>query len=329
MAAGGTGLRLAPPPGIERDASKLRWGVVSTIKAPLPAIARFAAWHLECGAARITIHLDDPDPETSGFLAAHPALRVIDCTENYWKGKPQKARKTHQLRQAFNATRIYRRSDDLDWLAHLDVDEFLLSERPLATLLAEAPDDAAFVRLAPVEQLQTEQGPSLFKRTAKQAGQPKSVLEELYPTFGAHLPGGFIGYTGGKNIVRCGLDGVRMGIHSLTMKGTRVTNGAAIAAEIGHAHAPDLASFLAHVRFRMEHGSYRDLDNGNRALHGILQILKDDGPAGLERLYTEVNLARPELVAGLDGYGMLVRREMGLDALVTRHFGPLPQADAA
>jgi len=37
----------------------MKWGIVSTIKAPLEEIERFAAHHLELGADRLILYLDD------------------------------------------------------------------------------------------------------------------------------------------------------------------------------------------------------------------------------------------------------------------------------
>jgi hypothetical protein len=99
---------------------------------------------------------------------------------------PEKTLKTHQLRQAYNASRSYRVSA-MDWLVHIDVDEFLLCKTPLTERLASAQHDAAFVRIHPAEMMASDtdsfNGTAYFKRTRKHAKQRKSVLETLYPTF--------------------------------------------------------------------------------------------------------------------------------------------------
>lgn len=327
MAKAGPVERRLPPEAVETDPALLRWGVVSTIKAPLPDIMRFAAWHLEAGAARITIYLDAPNDHVATTLSEHPQIEVIRCDDAYWQGKPRKARETHQLRQAFNASRSYRMANGLHWLAHLDVDEFLLCPTSLAAQLAAAPPDCAFVRLSPVEMLSGPDGDTaFFKRTPKAAGRNPGVLETLFPNFGPHLPQGFVSYTGGKNIVRTGLGRLRLGIHSTKDQGAKLTNGARIDAVIGHAHAPDLETFLRHMEFRLTRGSYRNLPNGNRALHGILQLLAaEEGSDGIRLFYEEVCCARPELLRGLRDAGMLVEHKMDHEALVAKHFGGLAE----
>jgi len=103
-------------------------------QSTLEQIQHFAAHHLDLGADQISIYPDDP---TSGLVAGlqHPKITVIVCDAAYWANKPAKAQGTHQRRQALNATQSYRRSK-LDWVAHLDVDEFLWSPLPPADMLA-------------------------------------------------------------------------------------------------------------------------------------------------------------------------------------------------
>ena len=324
----GTVERRLPVKAVVTDPKALRWGVVSTVKAPLEQIQAFAAWHLEAGAAALVIYLDTPDPDTAAKLNAHQKITAIQCDDTYWQEKPDKARKTHQLRQAFNASRTYRKARDLHWLAHLDVDEFLLSDGNFAQELAEAPADCAFLRLSPAEMLSTAAPTTrYFKRTPGAAGQSDDVLATLFPTFGAHLPHGFISYAGGKNIVRTGLGKLRLGIHQTLVAGARITNGVTGRALIGHAHAPDFETFQIHLKFRMSRGSYRNLPNGNKALHGLLQLLEtEEGPQGLRRFYAEVCTARPELLDGLRAHGMLEQRDMNLEALVAKHFGKMTGA---
>jgi hypothetical protein len=128
------------------------WGVVSTIKAPARDILSFAAYHLELGAHRVIVYLDDENPAAFKVLKAHPKCRVIECDDAYWKrrkGRPEK----HQARQTANATRCYRRGPGVDWLAHIDLDEFLWPQSPLTAQLAMLDDTVISARIRPVEAL--------------------------------------------------------------------------------------------------------------------------------------------------------------------------------
>lgn len=321
-----------PPGNVMTDPDRLRWGTVSTIRAPLRDIARFAAWHLDLGAAEINVFLDESAPETVAFLAPHPAIRITVCDDAYWRNKPEKARRTHQLRQAFNATSCYRDSS-ADWLAHIDVDEFLLSPHPLAGLLAGVAADTAFVSVAPAEMLAQPDpwnGPVHFKLTRREVGHPRAVLEDIYPEFGAHVPEGFLSYTGAKNIARTGLPDIRFGVHAVLHKGRPVANGTALAsAHVGHAHAPSWEVFQRHMAFRLTKGSYRKKNPETVELKDVLDLLvAEEGPAGLHRFFTTVNTAGPDLLDRLATHDMLLVARLDLDERVARRFGNLPDGES-
>lgn len=320
-----------PTASIPTNPETLKWGIVSTIKAPIGAVAQFAAWHLDAGADHIHIHLDVPDEGLANRLA-HPKIRFTQCTNGYWENAPEKSRQTHQMRQAYNASRSYQNSH-LDWLMHIDVDEFLLSYMPLSNHLAQAQPDSAFVRLHPVEMMaRVDSAPrqsTYFKRTRKHVKQPKSILETIYPTYGAHVPEGFISYSGGKNMVRTGIPDVRLGIHATLHKGLKLSNGAStIDIAIGHAHAPTWDKFKRHLEFRMAKGSYRQRKSNNNQLSNILQLIsqENDGKE-LRAFFNEMCLATPERLDLLRAHGMLLEWRMDLNEKVERHFGKLEEQE--
>ncbi|MCT4370622.1 glycosyltransferase family 2 protein [Yangia mangrovi] len=320
----------APVPAGHRGLTSetLRWGLTSTIRAPLPEIARFAAHHLELGAAVLQIHLDAPDPEAEAFLTRHPAIRVTRCDVAYWQASGRARPEAHQVRQAYNATQSLRDGLGVQWLGHLDVDEFLLPQRPLSELLAEVPLAAAFARIAPVEALAPEQGlPQRFKTTHKHAGQPKAVLQEIYPTFGAHLYGGFLSHTSGKVFARTGIPETRLGIHTLKYRGVDAVNRHRLGEIwLAHLHARSWEQFRGHLDFRRTLGSYRKSSErpemGQAELIGFL--MEKEGDAGLRALFDEVCADTPALRDRLRAHGMLLEHPFDPDAAVTRVFGALP-----
>ena len=91
-----------------REVDGQRWGLVSTIRAPLPVIARFAAHHLELGAQALHIYLDAPEAETAAFLERHPRIHVTRCDDAWWQATGKPRPEAHQLRQAHIATRCLR-----------------------------------------------------------------------------------------------------------------------------------------------------------------------------------------------------------------------------
>lgn len=308
---------LPVPQPVQTDPDHLRWGIVSTIKAPLEQVARFAAHHLDLGADRLHLYLDAPDAAIAERLA-HPHIKFVQCDAKYWVGRPEKLRESHQLRQAFNATRSYRRST-LDWLAHIDVDEFVLAPGPMATLLAGADPDATHVVLSPLEMLDHPGPENHFKRSGSRA-----ALDRIYPTYGEHVPGGFIGTQSPKNIARTGLPDVRLGIHALRHKGKSVNSGTKIPRlELGHAHAPDWDTFQHHIAYRLVKGSYRNRKGRYNPLGGLIKMLLEDGEDALRHFHTEMSVASPERLDLLRAHDMLVTATLDLDAKVARHFGKL------
>ncbi|WP_146588991.1 glycosyltransferase family 2 protein [Puniceibacterium confluentis] len=324
---------IAPVPAgrLRLAAGDLRWGLVSTIKAPPRQIARFAAHHLELGAQALHIFLDEPDPEVAAYLKRHPRIQVTQCDTAYWQSAGRARMESHQLRQAFNATRTLRAvTADLDWIGHIDVDELLLAETAITSALARIPPAVAVARLTPAELLASDAAadrPEHFKLTHKAAGVPKASLQDVYPTFGLHLYGGFLSHTTGKVFARTGIPDTRLGIHTLKYKGADATNRAPLSQVfLGHLHAPSWGHFRDHFEFRRTRGSYRPrTESGRLDLSDILAFLADtEGEAGLRTLFDEVALDTPDLRARLTARGMLLTHPLDPDAAVLRVFGALP-----
>lgn len=311
---------------VETDPAALRWGTVTTALAPLPDLARFAAWHLQLGAARVTLCLDDADGAKGEWLARHPAVEVILCDAAHWQRLGRRP-KAHQIRQVANAGHVYAGSD-LHWLAQIDVDEFILPDAPLATSLAAVDPGTAVLTLPSVERLAATDptAPARFKTTARMAGRDSSVLTEIYPTYGAHLRGGYISHLEGKYLVRTGLRDVRLAIHHPLSHGAAVANSLPLdGVRLGHAHAASWEVFRDKMRFRLDRGSYRKKEAEDFRLADVLAYLEEsEGESGLRHFYEEVCTARPALIAALEARGMLITREMDLDAAVLAEFGDLP-----
>jgi hypothetical protein len=319
----------APPHHADLTAETLRWGLVSTIKAPLPQIARFAAHHIEMGADALHIFLDDPDADTAAFLARHPKITVTQCDETYWRAQRRDRMAAHQQRQAFNSTRTLQSvGPDLHWLGHIDVDEFLISETPLDQALARIAPHTCMVRIPPAEALAPETGPvQHLKLSHAQAKVPKAQLQEIYPTFGLHLHGGFLSHTAGKIFARAGIPDTRMGIHALKYHGQDVTNTVKPAGlYLAHFHAPSWDHFRAHLEFRRRQGSYsRVSERPEMGQAELFQFLaEEEGDEGLKAFFHEVCADTPELRQALDQRGMLLRHRFDFDGAVSRVFGQMP-----
>ena len=304
-----------------------RWGIVSTIKAPKAEILDFAAYHLELGAQRLYIHLDDPDPDTLATLKAHPKIRVFACDAAYWRKQGVKRPAKHQARQTFNATRIYRRPAEVDWLIHMDVDEFLWPEGRVDQRLGALPATTLCARVRPFEALAGDG--TQFKGFIPAGPAREAVVERLYPRFGAFVKGGFLSHLAGKLFVRTGLGDLTVKIHNI-FRGEEM-NPAEVELEairLLHCHAKSWEQWMSAFRYRLEHGSYRAelaparaRDKGGLTLHEVLSTIhRAEGDAGLRAFYDELCADTPRLRAALQAEGLLYTCDLGLGEKTRKQF---------
>lgn len=310
----------------------LRWGIVSTIKAPLEQIQRFAAWHLEQGAHRLYLYLDDGARDLCDALNQHPKIRATATDDTYWakrKGRPEK----HQQRQSLNARHANNRRVEVDWLAHIDVDEFLIPSRPIDQVLADLPANALCARTRPIEALApVDDSPATcFKAFPLDQAQRQQAAEACFPQWGAHLSGGFLSHVAGKLFFRPGTKGLQIKIHNVILNGAQNPGQQPLPdIELGHFHADGWDHFITAYRFRLAQGSYRaELKPQARSpgalnLHDLLtQIESHAGQAGLRAFFHEVCTATPALCDRLSQQGLLRRHDLRLPQLRQKHFGAL------
>jgi hypothetical protein len=303
------------------------WGITSTILAPTRDILQFAAYHLEAGAHRIYIYLDAANPEAFEMLDANPKIRVTTCDAKYWKQRKRDRPDTHQVRQTANATHAYNRRVEVDWLIHMDADEFLVSDRPIADILAERPADPNATRIRPMEQLSG--APSIFKGFVPNGPDRARIVNELYPTYGAYLKGGFLSHLAGKVFVRTGLPKIHVRIHNVFQDGKMLAcHDRQDGIDLAHAHAKSWEDWIAAYRYRVTKGSYRPelgpnkpYEKGGLSMHDLFAMIEGEaGEAGLRAFFDEVCADTPSLRARLAGHGLLRKADLALASHLARHF---------
>ncbi|QYX55605.1 glycosyltransferase family 2 protein [Roseovarius sp. SCSIO 43702] len=302
-----------------------KWGIVSTVRAETRPILDFVAHHLSIGAHRIHIYLDEDNPEARAALATQPRVMVIVCDDDYWEnrgGRPDK----HQARQTRNATKRYRRRPGVEWLAHIDVDEFLWPETPIGEQLNSLKPDAEVARVWPIEAL-ANPGPdpepgTWFKSYSRQQRVRREQTAAIYPEFGIHLNGGFLSHVAGKVFVRTGIPKVNFRIHNAFIHGVQMDREDVLkGVKLCHLHAPDFEHWQRAYRYRLEKGSYRaDLkpapspDGAGLNMNALFSMLEaDGGEEALRRFYDEVCTATPGLRTRLAEFGLLQRVDLDLD----------------
>lgn len=303
------------------------WGLSATIRAPAPDIVRFAAYHLEQGAHRLYLYLDAANPVAYAHLKAHPKVRVQICDQAHWKKLGKKRPNRHQVRQSYNATHAYNRRAEVDWLIHMDVDEFLVSERSIAESLGDLGPGQMSARVRPMEKLGDSE--NAFKAFIPSGAARRATVEQIYPTFGRYIRGGFLSHLAGKLFVRTGLPNMKLQIHNAFQNDATLPKAVELGSmDLAHCHAPTWDAWRAAFDDRLKRGSYRaelpaaaPAQEGSMSLHDLFsRLYTDAGDAGLRQFYDEVIGDSPDLRARLGAHDLLRLVDLGLERVVQKHF---------
>ena len=306
-------------PDADRGKQMTHWGLVATIKAPVRDVLNFAAYHLDQGAHRLYIYLDEASEEAFTLLKSHPKVRVATCDAAFWARQGGKRPIKHQVRQSRNATHAYARKPEVDWLAHIDVDEFLSPSGDIAQILAALPPDILCARIRPVEVLADGDG-TAFKGFIPSGPHRARIVDEIYPTYGTYLKGGFLSHVAGKLFVRTGLDNVTYKIHNM-FQGDVMNPGQTELPQVDlcHFHARTWQHWIESYQYRLEKGAYRaELaaaagENGVNLHHFLLQLDRKGGTDALRRFFAEVAQDTPDLRQRLQAQGVLRSHDLNLD----------------
>ncbi|WP_170325164.1 glycosyltransferase family 2 protein [Ruegeria arenilitoris] len=302
------------------------WGTVSTVRGPAPDILRFVAYHLDLGVDRMYIYLDEPNPKAFNTLNRHPKVEVRNCDDGFWANRQRERPERHQTRQTANASFKYRNTD-LDWLAHIDVDEFLWSSKPVRDHLQSVPSRTAAVRVRPIEALAG--GDDMYKAYIPSGPDREALVQSIYPNYGGFVLGGFLSHVQGKLFVRTGMKNLSFRIHNLFQdKALLPCKFELPGLELCHRHAPDWEHFLAHYHFRMERGSYQPgmspnvpREYGGLNMNELLSWIEvEEGPDGLRAFFDEMSGADPEARTRLEDHSMVLHRPLDLEAKLRKHF---------
>lgn len=295
-----------------------RWGIVATIKAPLPEIMRFAAHHLELGAHRLYLYLDDADTNKAAALSAHPKIRVTCCDDAYWhsrNGRPGK----HQVRQTANATHAYARKAEVDWIAHIDVDEFLWPSIPLDQILDAVSDEISVLRLRPSELLAG--GDRAYKSYVPPGPDRLNIVQRLYGDYAPFLNAGFLSHIAGKTFLRTGGLADQWRIHRAFKEGQALTaESECPEIRLLHWHCENGADWNSKLNFRLRRGSYRA--ELRPTFQGTLNtLLSELSPSERSDFFETVVADTPDHRRRLAAEKLLFECDLDLNRKVGRHFG--------
>ncbi|MEO1640128.1 MAG: glycosyltransferase family 2 protein [Pseudomonadota bacterium] len=120
--------------------SNTNWAIVATVDEPPVLVQAFVSWHISLGAEAIYLYCDRPDDLVADQFEGHPHVKVTRCDAAHWarlgKSRPQR----HEVRQVLNANDAYARCA-VEWLAHIDADEFLAPRDSIEAVLQSLPVD--------------------------------------------------------------------------------------------------------------------------------------------------------------------------------------------
>jgi len=187
------------------------WGIAVLAREPAALVLTHLAWHRAAGAAALHLYLDDPEDPVAGAAAAIEGVRVTRCDAGFWASHPSGRRPGLIVaRQTHCATHAYARAG-VDWLLHLDADEFLLQTDPLANPLSDelaALADHHGALVVPVrERVYLRPDPvALFEGLFRIPQPPARRGHPLLAPLRDMAPAGVIGHALGKSLTRTGLD---------------------------------------------------------------------------------------------------------------------------
>ena len=311
------------------------WGVVATIKAPTRDILDFAAHHLDLGAHRVFIYLDAPDPGAQAALRAHPKCRVTLCDDAYWARRRRRGRpEQHQPRQSLNATHCLNRRPQVDWLAHVDVDEFLWPSRrcpinwPPCPPRLSAPASARSRRWPPIRATRPCRGAMVQVLRPASGAPPRGDRRDL-SRFRSASERRLRQPCRGQGLRAHRAGGLSLRIHNAFQGGVKDDAPETLPDTwLCHLHAATWDHWHARYRFRLRRGSYRPglkpaplAEGGAPNMHALFRDLEEaGGEAALRRFFAEVCTATPGLRARLAAHGRLHAMALDLDAKRARHF---------
>jgi hypothetical protein len=283
------------------------WGVVATVKAPEEKVLAFVAHHLSLGASHTWLYFDDPEDPAHAALARHPRVTATLCDAAYWQGKNRHDR--HQNRQARNAREAYRQAN-VDWLGHIDVDEFVLSARPVAAVLSDMPGHEPVLKLEPFEALHDPALPDDIYTARAFRGSlrhlPQALMLRVLGEDRKIIPDGMLSHRVGKVFFRTGIKGLSPRLHSVMLRGERLaTPHWHPDLKLLHFHAQDRQAWQAVLPFRLTRGAYQFRPELQAYLAGA-------DPAEIDRFYLRTQVLAGDTADELEVAGRLLRTELGL-----------------
>jgi hypothetical protein len=267
---------------------------------------------LALGADHIWLYLDDPDDPAHAMLAKLPRVTTTLCNDDHWASSGNRPA-AHQNRQARNAKDAYQRCTT-DWLAHVDVDEFILPYRPISGLLDAVPPADILLRMEPFEAMHDPSLPDDIHTARVFRG---AIRHEFWrhrqPALGGYrklIRDGMLSHTVGKVFFRTGIKGLAPRLHSVMLNNLRIAVPTFHPeVRLLHFHAQDRQAWLDAVPFRITRGAYQF----KPPLQAHLAAATTEE---IDAFYQRTQMMTPKVTAALQAEGRVVIIDLGLRAKV-------------
>ncbi|MFN5996887.1 MAG: glycosyltransferase family 2 protein [Paracoccaceae bacterium] len=291
------------------------WDIVSTMKAPEEKVLAFAAHHLALGADHLWLFFDDPDQPIPQPLVNHPRVTVTPCDEAHWVRVIRKRPPQHQNRQTHNSRLVYRELVTSDWIAHIDVDEFILPPpRPIAAILDDTPPETIAMKMEPFEAMHDPLLPDDIYTSREFRG---ALRHEHWPRRRAALGpyrkvirDGMLSHTIGKVIYRTGVPGLLPRLHAVMVDKEFVpTPTFQPEMKLLHFHSQDRAAWEAALPFRMTKGAYQFRPE-------LQAFLAEATPEQIDKFYRRTQMMSVDLRDELAKVGRVIIADLDLRAKV-------------
>ena len=260
----------------------MRWGVCATVAEPLPLLAAFAAHYAEMGASVIRLYLDRPVPGLATCLSRIDAVDIIEADESHYRraleapGKPDRLNRKQRLNANHAA-----RTMDVDWLLHVDADEFLASD-DFGAELAALPDEVDSLHIPNGERAWIAGAPNttIFDGVLRWpvTGPRRRVRRLLGEEVMRYTNRGFCGHDWGKSCTRTGR-GLKLGLHRPRSDPPAVVVTSE-RAKICHFDGLTRVHWVAKLRRYAELGMYSQPSGGRRFRYEQMRYVTEAGGQG-------------------------------------------------
>ncbi|WP_299726369.1 glycosyltransferase family 2 protein [uncultured Tateyamaria sp.] len=198
------------------------WGVVMTVNEPAALVLCNVRWHLATGACAVHVFLDDAGDPVARELGAIDGCHVTLCDDAYWAvHRGQKGRPASQMRRQSINAHVAKTAAQIDWLFHIDADEFIWQDGDFAGELAAQGDISKAVNLTVLERLFPQGAQqSLFDGSFRATSALSETDAQMaFGEFAPFMKRGQYSHGAGKSGIRTSAD-LRLGVHHATRTGS-------------------------------------------------------------------------------------------------------------